>query len=70
MDHLHVPTSIPILKKGYDMLLEKPFAVNEEEMWELVKVAREEKRKVIIGHVLRYAPAYIKTKELLELPLQ
>ena len=28
MDHLHVVTSIPILKKGYDMLLEKPFAVN------------------------------------------
>ena len=63
MDHLHVPTSIPILKKGYDMLLEKPFAVNEEEMWELVKVAREEKRKVIIGHVLRYAPFYRAIKE-------
>ncbi len=58
MDHLHVPTSIPILKKGYDMLLEKPFAINQEEMWELVKVAREEKRKVIIGHVLRYTPFY------------
>ena len=62
MDHLHVPTSIPILKKGYDMLLEKPFAINEEEMRELVKVANEEKRKVIIGHVLRYTPFYVAIK--------
>ncbi|MEE1042482.1 MAG: Gfo/Idh/MocA family oxidoreductase [Clostridia bacterium] len=63
MDHLHVPTSIPILKKGYDMLLEKPFAVNKEEMWELVKVANEENRKVIIGHVLRYTPFYSAIKK-------
>ena len=62
MDHLHVVTSIPILKKGYDMLLEKPFAVNEEEMWELLKVANEENRKVIIGHVLRYTPYYTAIK--------
>lgn len=63
MDHLHVPTSIPILKKGYDMLLEKPFAVNEKEMWELVKVAREENRKILIGHVLRYTPYYAAIKK-------
>ena len=30
MDHIHVETSLPILKAGYDILLEKPFAVNEE----------------------------------------
>ena len=28
MDHLHVPTSVPVLENGYDLLLEKPFAVN------------------------------------------
>ena len=58
MDHQHVPTAIPLLKAGYHMLLEKPFAVNEEEMWELVKVAKETDRKVMICHVLRYAPFY------------
>ncbi len=63
MDHLHVPTSIPILRKGYDMLLEKPMAVNKEEMLELLKVANEEKRKVIIGHVLRYTPFYTAIKK-------
>ena len=58
MDHLHVRTSIPVLRKGYDLLLEKPFAVNEEELRELVSVANEEKRKVLICHVLRYTPFY------------
>ena len=33
MDNQHVATAIPLLRRGYDMLLEKPFAVNEAEMW-------------------------------------
>ena len=40
MDHQHVPTSLPLLEAGYHLLLEKPFAVNEEEMWQLVRTAR------------------------------
>ncbi len=63
MDQLHVSTSIPILRKGYDMLLEKPFAVNEEEMNELVEVVKETGRRVYICHVLRYAPFYRMIKE-------
>ncbi len=58
MDKIHVETSIPILKAGYDLLLEKPFAVNEEELRELVDVANSLNRKVLICHVLRYAPFY------------
>lgn len=58
MDAQHVPTSIPLLKAGYDILLEKPFATNEDEMWELAQVARECGRKVMICHVLRYTPFY------------
>ena len=45
MDHIHVETSLPILKAGYDILLEKPFAVNETEMRELVSCANEYNRK-------------------------
>ncbi len=63
MDQLHVVTSIPILRKGYDMLLEKPFAVNAEEMNELVDVVKETGRRVYICHVLRYAPFYSEIKK-------
>ena len=65
MDHIHVETSLPILKAGYDILLEKPFAVNESEMRELVKCANENNRKIMVCFVLRYAPFYRKIKETL-----
>ncbi len=58
MDHLHVPTSIPVLEKGYDILLEKPFAVNETEAKELLAVTKKCGRKVVVCHVLRYTDFY------------
>ena len=65
MDHIHVETSLPILKAGYDILLEKPFAVNESEMRELVNCANEYNRKIMVCFVLRYAPFYRRIKETL-----
>lgn len=65
MDHIHVSTSIPLLKAGYDILLEKPFAVNEEEMCSLINCAKENNRKIMVCFVLRYAPFYRKIKETL-----
>src|SRR5687767_14680546 len=65
MDREHVATSIPLLELGYAMLLEKPFAINEEEMWQLAITAREHKNTVVICHVLRYAPFYIAIRQLL-----
>ncbi len=63
MDHQHVETAIPLLEKGYDMLLEKPFAVSIDEMNSLVKVVEENGNKVMICHVLRYTPFYLAIKE-------
>ncbi len=63
MDHQHVPTALPLLAAGYDMLLEKPFATNEVEMWELARAARRHGRKVVICHVLRYAPFYVAIRQ-------
>lgn len=60
MDPQHVETTIPLLEKGYDVLLEKPFAVNRQEADRLLECARRTGRKVMICHVLRYAPFYRK----------
>ena len=65
MDHVHVKTSIPLLKAGYDILLEKPFSVNEKEARELVEAAEKYSRKVMVCFVLRYAPFYRKIKDLI-----
>ncbi|MBN2628467.1 MAG: Gfo/Idh/MocA family oxidoreductase [Spirochaetales bacterium] len=58
MDHQHVPTSLPLLKKGYHILLEKPFAVSEVEMDLFSAAAAKAGVTVNICHVLRYAPFY------------
>lgn len=63
MDHQHVETSVPLLKLGYDMLLEKPFAVNMEEMKTLLQTVKKHGNKVMICHVLRYSPFYRTIKE-------
>lgn len=63
MDHQHFETAVPLLEKGYDMLLEKPFAVSEPEMRELLRVVRKNGNKVMICHVLRYTPFYLGIKQ-------
>ena len=63
LDDIHVETSIPVLEHGYDLLLEKPFAVNSEEANRLLEVARKHGRKVYICHVLRYTPFYSAIKK-------
>lgn len=63
MDQQHRDTAIPLLNEGYDMLLEKPFAVNEKEMWEIVECAKKNDSTIMICHVLRYAPFYNEIKK-------
>lgn len=63
MDHQHFKTAVPLLQRGYDMLLEKPFAVSREEMKALMTVVHAYKNKVMVCHVLRYAPFYLAIKK-------
>jgi predicted dehydrogenase len=63
MDEQHLETSLPLLNAGYDMLLEKPFAVNESEMRHIAECAKKNNSKVMICHVLRYTPFYYSIKE-------
>ncbi|RKN70700.1 gfo/Idh/MocA family oxidoreductase [Paenibacillus ginsengarvi] len=65
MDHLHVQTTLPLLEAGYDVLLEKPIGVSEQEVRELLEAANRLERKVMICHELRYAPFYAAIRERL-----
>lgn len=65
-DRQHVRHAIPALRKGYHLLLEKPISPFLEECQELLKVARECDRKVVVCHVLRYTPIFKKVKELID----
>lgn len=57
-DFDHVPTTLPLLACGYDVLLEKPFAISENEMNQLVSAAERHHNCVVICHVLRHSPFY------------
>lgn len=64
-DRQHVGHAIPALRKGYHLLLEKPISPELSECREIMQVAEEEKRIVLVCHVLRYTPFYGKLKELI-----
>ena len=65
MDSLHYETSIKLLNKGYNLLLEKPITANIEELKEIQALANKNNLKVIVCHVLRYTMFYSKIKEVI-----
>ncbi|MDD5680949.1 MAG: Gfo/Idh/MocA family oxidoreductase [Candidatus Omnitrophica bacterium] len=54
------------LNAGKDVLVEKPLALNLKHGRELVDLAKEGNRILMVGHILQYHPAVIKLKELIE----
>ena len=64
-DAEHVPTTLPLLELGYDVLLEKPFAISMEELKQLDAAVKKYNRKVMICHELRYEPFYVEIKKRL-----
>ena len=65
-DLLHYEPCIAALKMGYDVLLEKPIAHTEKECREILDLAKKTGRIVAVCHVLRYAPYFIKLRELIQ----
>lgn len=65
-DNLHYGPCIKALAMGYDVLLEKPIAPTEKECRDILKKARETNKIVAVCHVLRYAPYFIKLREIMQ----
>ncbi|TKC10714.1 Gfo/Idh/MocA family oxidoreductase [Pedobacter polaris] len=64
-DNLHYAPCMKALEMGYDILLEKPIAPTEKECRAILALARKKGRIVAVCHVLRYAPYFVKMRELL-----
>lgn len=64
-DAYHVTPAIQAMERGYDLLLEKPIAPNPREVLDVLAAAERLGRKVLVCHVLRYTPFYVKVKEIL-----
>lgn len=65
-DNLHYGPCIEALKMGYDVLLEKPISPSEKECLEILALTKKSGRIVAVCHVLRYAPYFIKLRELIQ----
>lgn len=65
-DRMHVAPALKALEQGYDLLLEKPVAPSAEECAQVLKKAQECGRKVMVCHVLRYAPFFMKLKKIID----
>lgn len=64
-DRDHVRMAIKGMQLGYDMLVEKPLTSRRDECRHLMNVQKQYGNKVMVCHVLRYAPAFTKVDELL-----
>ncbi len=60
----HYPLAKEALLSNKDVFVEKPLAINYGEGEELVSVAQEKDKILMVGHILEYHPAIIKLKEL------
>ena len=66
MDADHVRQCVEGLRLGYDILLEKPITDKKEELEALLAAQRKYGGKILVCHVLRYAPGYLKLSEYLD----
>jgi len=62
----HYAMSKAALLAGKDVFVEKPLALRVPEAEELVALARQKKRVLMVGHILEYHPAVRKLKELVD----
>lgn len=65
-DDLHYGPCMKALAMGYDILLEKPIAPTEQECKDILGLAQKKGSIVAVCHVLRYAPYFIKLRELIQ----
>jgi len=65
-DKAHHDITTRALRAGKHVLCEKPMALDIDECRDMIKVAEETGKKLMIGQVCRKAPGFIKAKELVD----
>lgn len=65
-DRDHVKYAVKALELGYHLLLEKPISPLKDELYEILDAHKKYPQKVVVCHVLRYAPGFVKIKEILD----
>lgn len=66
LDNDHVRHCLKAFELGYDIMVEKPLTDKREDCEALLAAQKKYGGKVLVCHVLRYAPLFLKAEELLE----
>lgn len=66
MDREHFEPAMLAIKQGYDLLLEKPISPYPLECMKLSEAAHKYGRKVVVCHVLRFAPFFKKLRDIID----
>ncbi len=62
----HATLAKEALLAGKDVYIEKPLCLSESEGYELIELAEQRDRILMVGHLLWYHPALLKLKQLVE----
>ncbi|MBL41922.1 MAG: hypothetical protein CMM49_04580 [Rhodospirillaceae bacterium] len=62
----HYKLAKAALMSGKDVFVEKPIALNINDAEELVKIAKEKNKILMVGHLLHYHPGFLKLKEMVD----
>jgi predicted dehydrogenase len=65
-NHLHRHCTEGALRAGKHVFCEKPLAMTVEDADAVMRAAEESKRVLVVGHLTRHVPAYVKVAEILE----
>ena len=65
-NHLHRHCTEGALRAGKHVFCEKPLAMTVEDADAVIGAAEESKRVLVVGHLTRHVPAYVKVAEILE----
>ena len=66
MDRMHFAPAMEAIRKGYNLLLEKPAAPTAEECLAIESEAEKYGVRILVCHVLRYSPFYVTLKSLID----
>lgn len=65
-DATHCSFAVKAFQAGLDVLCEKPMTLTNEEAVEMLRAAKQYGRRLFVGQICRFSPAFQKAKELLE----
>ena len=65
-DQAHKEIAIAAMRAGKDVLCEKPMALKADDCREMIAVAKETGKRLMVGQICRFTPSFILAKQLVD----